>query len=55
MKEDENIVSFFVRVNEIVNGIKELGENIDEDVVVQNMLRSIPSRFEANMFAMEEL
>ena len=34
MKEEENIASYFLRVDEIVNIIKELGEKVDEQVIV---------------------
>jgi hypothetical protein len=30
MKEEENIVAYFLRVDEIVNIIKGLGEKVDE-------------------------
>lgn len=40
MKEDENITSFFLCVDEIVNIIKGL----DEAIVVQKVFRSLPSR-----------
>jgi hypothetical protein len=34
MKEDENITTYFLRVDEIVNVIKGLGETIKEFVIV---------------------
>jgi hypothetical protein len=34
MKEDENIVAYFLRVDEIVNAIIGLGEEIKESVIV---------------------
>ena len=34
MKEDENIATYFLRVDEIVNAIIGLGEEIDESVIV---------------------
>jgi hypothetical protein len=55
MSEDENITSFFLRVDEVVNTMKGLGENIDEVVVVQKVLRSLPSRLDAKVSAIEEL
>jgi hypothetical protein len=38
MKEDEDISSCFLRVDEIVNSIKGLGEEIKEPIIVQKIL-----------------
>jgi hypothetical protein len=43
MSEYENITSFFIRVDEVVNTVKGLGENLVEVVVVEKVLRSLPS------------
>lgn len=45
MNEDEDIASFFLKVAEIVSNMKALGEPIKECVIVQNIFRSLPSRF----------
>jgi hypothetical protein len=45
MKEDENIVAYFLRVDETVNAIIGLGEEIEESVIVQKVLRSLAMRF----------
>jgi hypothetical protein len=37
-----------------VNGIKGLGDEMKEQVVVQNVLRSLPMRFDPNISALEE-
>ena len=42
MKEEENVVEFLLRVDEIVNSIRELGEDLDDKIIVQKMLRSLP-------------
>jgi hypothetical protein len=34
MKEDENIPSYFLLVDEIVNAITRLGEEIKESIIV---------------------
>jgi hypothetical protein len=49
MKEDENITIYFLRVDEIVNEIIGLGEEIKESVIVQNVLRSLPMRFDTKI------
>jgi hypothetical protein len=54
MKEDEYIAAYFLRVNEMVNAILELGEEIEESVIVQKVLRSLPMRFNPKISALEE-
>jgi len=45
MLEDENITAYFQRVEEFDDTMKGLGEEMEEKVVVQNLLRSLPSKF----------
>jgi hypothetical protein len=54
MKEDENIAAYFLRVDETVNAIKGLGEEVDESIIVQKVLRSLPMRFDPKISALEE-
>jgi hypothetical protein len=54
MKEDEDIVAYFLRVDEKVNAIIGLGEEIEEFVIVQKILRSLPMRFNPKISALEE-
>ena len=54
MNDDEDVGSFFLRVAEIVNNMKALGETMLESIIVQNILRSLPSRFNPKVFAIEE-
>ena len=54
MNEVEDITSLFLKVAEIVNNMKSLGEPIKECVIVQNILRSLPSRFNPKVSAIEE-
>jgi hypothetical protein len=54
MKEDEDIIAYFLRVDEIVNEIIGLGEEIKEFVIVQKVLRSLPMRFNPKISALEE-
>jgi hypothetical protein len=42
MNEDENIVAYFLRVDEVVNHIKGMGYEVNELVIVKNLLRSLP-------------
>ena len=54
MKKDEDITTYFLRVDEKVNAIIGLGEEIEEFVIVQMILRSLPMRFNPNISALEE-
>jgi hypothetical protein len=47
MNEDENIKIYFLRVDEIVNNIKCLGDEIKEQVIVKKALRSLRMRFDS--------
>ena len=54
MNEEENVARFFLKVAEVVNNMKDLGETIKECAIVQNILRSLPSRFNPKVSAIEE-
>jgi hypothetical protein len=54
MKEDENIAAYLLRVDETVNTIIGLGEEIEEFVIVQMVLRSLPMRFNPKISSLEE-
>jgi hypothetical protein len=54
MKEDEDIATYFLQVDEIVNVIKGLGEEIKGPMVVQKVLRSLPMRFDPKISSLEE-
>ena len=54
MKEEENIEAYFLRVDEIVNIIRGLGERIEESVIIQKILRSLPMIFDSKIAAIEE-
>jgi hypothetical protein len=55
MKEDEDITTYFLRVDETVNAIIGLGEEIEESVIVQKVLRSLPMRFNPKISTLEEI
>ena len=54
MKEEENIVVYFLWVDETINAIIGLGEEIQESVIVQKVLRSLPIRFAPKISSLEE-
>ena len=49
MKEEEDIETYFLRVDEIVNSIKGLGETNEENSIIQKVMRNIPSRFNSKV------
>ena len=55
MNEDDTINKFFLRFEELVNAMKGLGENIEDVLLVQKILRSLPDRFNPKVSAIEEL
>lgn len=54
MHNDESIVSFFLCIDEIVNHMKELGDEIKDTTLVQKILRSLTPKFESKVSAIEE-
>lgn len=44
-----------LRVNEIFNSIRWLGENIKDAMVVKKILRSLSSRFDSKLSTIEEV
>jgi hypothetical protein len=55
MNEDETIKKFFLRFEELVNAMKDLGEKIEDVFLVHNILRSLPNRFNPKVSAIEKL
>ncbi len=54
MHNDESVANYFLRVDEIVNCMKNLGKEIKEVVVVEKILRSLSPRFESKVSTIEE-
>jgi hypothetical protein len=54
MNEKEDIATYLLRVDEFVNDIRGLGEDIDESLVVQKVLRSLLLKYDAKVSAIEE-
>jgi hypothetical protein len=55
MNEDETISKYFLRVEELVNAMKGLGETFDDSLLIQKILRSLPDKFNPKVSAIEEL
>jgi hypothetical protein len=54
MKEDENIASYFLRVDEEINAIKVLVEEMKETIIFQKVLRYLPMIYDSNISSLEE-
>jgi hypothetical protein len=54
MKENESVECFITRVLNIVNGIHAHGETLEDKRIVENMLRSLPKKFDPVTIAIEE-
>ena len=54
MHNDESIASYFLCIDELVNCMKNLGEEIKEVTLVEKVLRSLSTKFESKVSAIEE-
>ena len=54
MSEDESFNSFYSKLNEVVIGKFNLGENTKDSKVVKKILHSLPESFCAKVIAIEE-
>eukprot|EP00253_Pinus_taeda_P032353 PITA_32353 len=54
MHNDESVANYFLCIDEIVNRMKNLGEEIKEVTLVEKVLRSLSSKFESKVSSIEE-
>ena len=54
MHNDESIASYFLHIDDIVNCMNNLGEEIKEVTLVENVLRSLSTKFESKVSSIEE-
>jgi hypothetical protein len=54
MKEEENIVEYLHRVDEVVNSIKATREELVDKPILKNILRSLPMRYDAKISTIED-
>ena len=54
MHNDVSIASYFLCVDEVVNCMKNLGEEIKEVTLIEIFLRSLSAKFESKVFSIEE-
>ena len=53
MKENVDIASYFIRIDNIVNTMRGLGEKMKDKKVIQKILRYLLMRFDAKVSAIE--
>eukprot|EP00253_Pinus_taeda_P014149 PITA_14149 len=54
MRSNESIANYFLRMDEIVNCMRDLGEEFEEVVLVEKVLRSLSAKFDSKVSAIEE-
>ena len=54
MEDSEVIAYYFTRVLTLVNKMKQCGETVKDQMIVEKILRTLPSRFEHIVCAIEE-
>ena len=53
MKDEENVTAYLLCVDEIFNTIRGIGEKVEESMIVQKVLRSLPLIFDAKVSSIE--
>ena len=54
MHSNESIANYFLRMDEIVNCMRDLGEEFKEVVLVEKVLRSLSAKFDSKVSTIEE-
>ena len=54
IKEDEDIVVYFILVDEIVNAMRDLREKVENPSLVQKIPASLPMRFDSKGISLRE-
>lgn len=54
MKEEDNIATFFLQVDEVVIPIRGLGEEPKDTMTIKKILTYIPQGFNAKIFVIKE-
>jgi hypothetical protein len=52
--EEENVATYFLWVDEVLNSIKSLGEELNKSVIVKKVLRSLPRNFDVKFYVVVE-
>ena len=54
MKDEENILEHFERVDNIVNALKGLGVDVPDNEIVENILRTLPMLYNPKVPTLED-
>lgn len=54
MRDNEKISKYFTRVSTVVNQMRSNGEIMEDQKIVEKILRSLPSKFDHIVVAIEE-
>jgi hypothetical protein len=52
MEESEDIATYFLRIDEVVNTMRGLGETVENGIIFQKVLRYLPARFDHKISAL---
>ena len=55
MREEEDIATYFLQVDEIVNSIKGLRETIEEEAIVQKIITILPPHFNSKTLVLVDI
>jgi hypothetical protein len=53
MEKSEDIATYFLRIDEVVNSVRGLGEIFGNGIIVKKVLRSLLVRFDPKISALE--
>ena len=53
MEEFEDIATYFLRIDEVVNTMRGLGETIENGIIVQKVLRYLPAIFYPKIYCVQ--
>ena len=54
IKEEEDVSSYFLRVDEIVNSTTRIGATVQDKSFVQKIMRTLPTRFNPKVSILKE-
>ncbi|XP_057870535.2 putative U-box domain-containing protein 58 [Cryptomeria japonica] len=54
MKEEEKITDYLQRVKDSMSSIRALGEDVKDEVIVKKVMRSLTSKYDTKVSAIEE-
>jgi hypothetical protein len=55
MKDEENVSAYLLCANKLFNTIRGIDETVEESMILQKVLRSLPLIFDAKVFIIEEI